>query len=133
MRARASQASQPQKFASAAPTKPAAAQEAASNMVTEWLKKKAQAQREAAKDFLRSTPAPTQSTEAFSNNSKTVAVALSEQTVAGDGLLQPEAVAVVDAPAPMPSAAMAVQTVAGGVIRGKIYKSKRTGAAHAKV
>jgi hypothetical protein len=121
IRARDGQASQPQKNAATAPTK-APVQAAASDMVNEWLKKKAQAQREAAKDFLRTTATTTQTSEA----SKAVAGAQNGARAVVGGAKQPQGGAV-EVPAPLPSAPVMVHTVAGGVIRGKIYKGKRSG------
>ena len=85
-------------------------------MVSEWLKRKAQAQRDAAKEFLKPAAAPAAAPAANQGGAAAPAAAPLEEGAAG-------------APPALESAPMAVKAVAGGVIRGKIYKGKSRGAA----
>ena len=87
-------------------------------MVSEWLKRKAQAQRDAAKEFLKpaAAAAPAAAPAANLGGAAAPAAAPLDEGAAG-------------APPVLESAPMAVKAVAGGVIRGKIYKGKSRGAA----
>jgi hypothetical protein len=100
-----------------------------SSMVNEWLKRKAEEQRHAARQLLKRAPAPVASADAVGLSGRAGGNTSAAKTQAG-GLGhaggEPAAPAVHGGLG-LAIAPVATQAVAGGVIRGKIYKGRLSG------
>lgn len=110
-------------------------------MVTEWLKRKAEQQRQAARDFLRkdapsATKAPPPANAAPSSAAARPAGGASSHGAApqaAGGLVRQKVYSTGNATEsgaaalgwqPAGAAALPVQAAAGGVVRGKVYSAK---------